>query len=174
MNVSAAKMLPMTAFAWHARGLFLLASERRGNNGNTSTLAHRAAVRWLYTTGLRVWEFLVERKHRQREVRGETESMYICIHVRGGARIPPEPQLTQTQKNIAARQTCGAWIQLWHNFTGFSASILPEYRPLARSQKENWNSIISAQNNTSEIPVRALCTRPMHHAICLSAGQLFI
>lgn len=113
-----------------------------------------------------------EQTKTERGVRRNTE--YVCMHAWGGAGIPPEPQLTQTQKNIAAWQTCRAWIQLWHNFTGFSASILPKYRPLARSQKGNWNSIISAQNNTSEVPVRALCTRPMRHAICLSAGWLFI
>lgn len=67
----------------------------------------------------------------------------VCMRVWGGAEIPPEPQLTPTQKNsIAAWQAHRAWIQRWHIFTGFSTSILPKYRPLARSQEGNWNSII--------------------------------
>lgn len=44
--------------------------------------------------------------------------------------MPPEPQLTQTQKNTDAWQIYKALIQLWHHFTGFSINCLLEYRPL--------------------------------------------
>lgn len=168
-------MLQMTGFLWHARGLVLLASETESQWQHLQTNAQRNHDVVAHNRSACVGVCGRKRGKRTKTERGmRRNTEHACMHVWGGAEMPPELQLTQTQKTVATRQTCGAWIQLWHNFTGFSASILPKYRPLARSQKGNQNSIISAQNNTSKIPVRALCTRPTRRTICLSAGQLFI
>lgn len=102
-----------------------------------------------------LWETETETQ-TERDVKRNRERLNVCMREKG-AGIPPEPQLNQAQKNIAARQTCGAWLQLWHNSSGFSTSILPKYRPLARCQKGSCNSIISAQKNTSKIYLSVLC-----------------
>lgn len=98
------------------------------------------------------------------------------MHVWGGAGIPPEPQLTQTQKNIAAWQTCRAWIQLWHNFTGFSTSILAKIQATGSQseRKLEFYYFRAEQHIQDTCQSFVLCTRPMHHAICLSVGQLLI
>lgn len=111
-------------------------SQRRGGDGEYLRL-------WLlntYTHLRRTRDCLHSRSVHARGRRRWEER--ACMHVRGGAEIPPEPQLTQTQKNIAAWQIYKALIQLWHDFIGFSVSILPEYRPLARSQEGRKTAIL--------------------------------
>lgn len=113
--------------------------------------------------------------HEQQKEKKNTQC--VCMHVWGGAGIAPEPQLTQTQKNIAAWQT-HTHTQLGVKFgTTSLVSVRAFFQNIGHwlaAQEGIWNSIISTQNNTSQIPVRALCTRPAHRAICLSAGWLFV
>lgn len=149
----------MTCFIWHAWGHILLVSEAGWQRQHSQTRACRRREDAAYNRF--VSRSLCETGTKRYRHRG-------CVRVGGGAEIPPEPQLTQTQRNIASRQTCSAWLQLWHNFTGFGTSILPKYRPLARSQRRSWSSVISAQNKAAEIPVRAL--RSDQRTIPLRAG----
>lgn len=116
------------------------------------------------TTGLRVREFAEKsgrltgkQRERKKPAGGLKYIDHACMHVWGGAGIPLELQLTQTQKkhssmaNTQSWDSCAGTTSL--GFVFFSLSLCvhipPKYRPLARSQEGIWDSIISTQSNTS-------------------------
>lgn len=82
--------------------------------------------------------------------------MYACAgRRRNSSRATINPDTKETRQH--GKHTELGFMR-WHGFTGFGARIPPEYRPLARSQEGIWDSIISAQNNTS----RGTCQRSPH------------
>ena len=83
MNVSAAKMLPMTAFVWHARGLFLLASERPGlQRQHLHTSAEGSRGDAVYNRSACVGVCGREKTQAERGTRRNRE--HVCTHACAG------------------------------------------------------------------------------------------
>lgn len=92
-------------------------------------------------------------------------------HVPGGAGIPPEPQLTQAHKKRTRQHGKQAQLRCSAGTTSLvpSSSILLECRPLACSQEEKWNSIISAQSH-----IQGTCQCPLNRCSMQTVSLLDI
>lgn len=103
-----------------------------------------------------------QRERKKKPVGGVKYIDHACMHVWGGAGIPLELQLTQTQKKHSSMANTQSWDSCAGTTSlGFfsCARIPPKYRPLARSQEGIWDSIISAQSNPSS---GTCCQRSVH------------
>lgn len=118
----------------------------------------------MVTTGPCVGVAVRMRRTKGRVIQGfKKKKRKHSRHVSGGAGIPPEPQLTQTQKGTRqhgkqAERRFSAGITSLVS----SSSILLKCRPLACSQEEKLNSIFSAQNHipdTCQCPLNRCSTQ---------------
>lgn len=135
---------------------------------------------WLYTTGLHGREFVgknwQEQTETEKAARWGKNIDHACMHVRGGAGILHEPQLTQTQKKHGSIANTQSWDSCAGTASLVSArAFLQNIGHWLAVRKESGILLFPRRTTHPEVPVsarRTITGAPCHLSVSWTAFHL--